>query len=73
VKVSRRGRMSLPVAMLRRWDLEDGGEVGVVDLDGALLVVPGGLRNAKEALRSAASEGRYERAVAAIADPDLAN
>jgi bifunctional DNA-binding transcriptional regulator/antitoxin component of YhaV-PrlF toxin-antitoxin module len=72
-KVSSRGQMSLPASARRRWGFEDGGEVGVIDLEGALLLVPGGIEAAKRALHAAISEGRYERAVAEIADPDLAN
>lgn len=50
-----------------------GGHVSVIDLDGALLLVPGGIEAAKHALRNAISGGRYEQAVAANDDPDLAN
>jgi AbrB family looped-hinge helix DNA binding protein len=73
VKVSNRGQMSLPASARRRWGFEDGGEVGVIDLDGALLLVPGGIQAAKRALHAAISDGRYERVVAQIDDPDLAN
>lgn len=73
VKVSSRGQMSLPAAARHRWGVEDGGEIGVIDLDGALLLVPGGLDAARKALRSAVADGRYERAVRAIDDPDLTN
>ncbi len=65
--------MSLPSAARHRWGIEDGGLVGVIDLDGALLLVPGGLEAAREALKVAVGAGRYEKAVAAIADTDLAN
>jgi bifunctional DNA-binding transcriptional regulator/antitoxin component of YhaV-PrlF toxin-antitoxin module len=73
VKVSNRGQMSLPASARRRWGFEDGGEIGVIDLDGALLLVPGGIQAAKKALLHAIGEGRYERAVAEISDPDLMN
>jgi AbrB family looped-hinge helix DNA binding protein len=73
VKVSNRGQMSLPASARRRWGFEDGGEIGVIDLDGALLLVPGGIQAAKKALRTAVSGGRYEQAVAEISDPDLMN
>ena len=65
--------MSLPAIARHRWGVEDGGHVGVIDLDGALLLVPGGIEAAKHALRNAISGGRYEQAVAANDDPDLAN
>jgi bifunctional DNA-binding transcriptional regulator/antitoxin component of YhaV-PrlF toxin-antitoxin module len=73
VKVSNRGQMSLPASARRRWGFDDGGEVGVIDLDGALLLVPGGIEAAKRALHEATRRGRYEQAVKQIADPDLAN
>lgn len=73
VRVSSRGQMSLPASARHRWGVEDGGQVGVIDLDGALLLVPGGIEAARHALRDAISGGRYERAVAAIDDRDLSN
>lgn len=73
VRVSSRGQMSLPASARHRWGVEDGGQVGVIDLDGALLLVPGGIEAARRALRDAVSGGRYERAVAAIDDRDLSN
>jgi AbrB family looped-hinge helix DNA binding protein len=73
VKVSNRGQMSLPASARRRWGFEDGGEIGVIDLDGALLLVPGGIQAAKKALAAAIGDGRYEQAVAEISDPDLMN
>ena len=73
VRVSSRGQMSLPASARHRWGVEEGGHVGVIDLDGALLLVPGGIEAAQQALRNAISGGRYEQAVAAIDDPDLAN
>ena len=65
--------MSLPAGARHRWGVEDGGTVGVIDLEGALLLVPGGIEAARRALHDAVSGGRYERAVAAIYYPDLAN
>lgn len=65
--------MSLPAAARHRWGFENGGVIGVIDLDGALLLVPGGIDAARKALRDAVAEGRYERAVADIHDSDLAN
>jgi AbrB family looped-hinge helix DNA binding protein len=73
VRVSNRGQMSLPSAARHRWGIEEGGSVGVIDLDGALLLVPGGLEAARKALREAVAHGRYEDAVAQIHDADLAN
>ena len=41
-RVSTSGQMSLPAAARRRWDLERGGPVEVLDLDFGVLVVPEG-------------------------------
>lgn len=72
VKVSNRGQMCLPAPARRRWGLEAGGSVGVIDLDGSLLLVPGGLEAARQAIREAVAGGRYEAAVASLNDEDLA-
>ena len=63
--------MSLPAEARHRWGVEDGGEIGVIDLDGALLLIPGGIEAARKAVRAAIADGRYERAVREIDDPDL--
>lgn len=41
-RVSTSGQMSLPAAVRRRWDLEQGGPVEVLDLEFGVLVVPEG-------------------------------
>ncbi len=41
-RVSTSGQMSLPAAARRRWDLERGGPVEVLDLDFGVLVLPEG-------------------------------
>ncbi len=73
-KVSERGQMSLPAAARRRWGIEDGGVVEIVDLGDSLLVLPG--RNATwrilgEAVDEAGGYAALAREVAA-SDPDLA-
>jgi hypothetical protein len=73
VKVSNRGQMRLPETVVSRWGLEDGGKIAVIDLGGALLLLPGGVRAAKAAVHAAIGEGPYERAVAQIRDRDLSN
>lgn len=65
--------MSLPASARHRWGVEGGGEIGVIDLDGALLLVPGGIDAARKALRAAIADGRYQRALREIEDPDLSN
>jgi len=71
-KVSNRGQTSLPAALRRRWGIEDGGEVGVVDLGGAALIVPGGVAAARAELRRVLAD-RYEAGAAALDDIDLAD
>jgi len=45
--VSHRGQTTLPANLRRRLGIENGGEVGVLDLGNAALVVPGGIESAK--------------------------
>jgi hypothetical protein len=63
--------MSLPASARRRWGLERGGELGVIDLGDAVLLLPGGADAIRDALADAIADGRYARAVAEIDDPDL--
>ncbi len=46
-RVSHRGQTTLPAILRRRWGIEEGGEIGVLDLGNAALVVPGGIESAK--------------------------
>lgn len=71
LKVSKRGQMSLPASARHRWGLDLGGEVGAIDMGSAVLLVPGGTQAVQQALATAIADGRYERAVTAIDDPDL--
>jgi bifunctional DNA-binding transcriptional regulator/antitoxin component of YhaV-PrlF toxin-antitoxin module len=69
-KVSHRGQTSLPAELRHRWGIDEGGEVGFIDLGDAALIIPGGVSAAREELRRVLVD-RYERGVAAVADPDL--
>jgi bifunctional DNA-binding transcriptional regulator/antitoxin component of YhaV-PrlF toxin-antitoxin module len=71
-KVSHRGQTSLPAELRRRWGIEQGGEVGFIDLGDAALVVPGGTAVARQELRRVLRD-RYEVGLASIDDPDLAD
>lgn len=71
-KVSHRGQMSLPAELRHRWGVDDGGEVGFIDLGDAALIVPGGVSEARRELRRVLAD-RYELGVAAVTDPDLAD
>lgn len=69
-KVSHRGQTSLPAELRHRWGIDDGGEVGFIDLGNAALIVPGGVAAARAELRRVLAE-RYEAGLATIDDPDL--
>lgn len=71
-KVSHRGQTSLPAELRHRWGIEGGGEVGIVDLGDAALIVPGGILAARRELRRVLRD-RYETGLAGIDDPDLAD
>jgi bifunctional DNA-binding transcriptional regulator/antitoxin component of YhaV-PrlF toxin-antitoxin module len=70
--VSHRGQTSLPAELRRRWGIEDGGEVGFIDLGGAALIIPGGVAKARAELRRVLAD-RYDAGLAAIDDPDLSD
>jgi bifunctional DNA-binding transcriptional regulator/antitoxin component of YhaV-PrlF toxin-antitoxin module len=69
-KVSHRGQTNLPAGLRRRWGIERGGEVAIVDLGDAALILPGGTEAARHELRRVLQE-RYEEGLASIEDPDL--
>lgn len=69
-KVSRRGQTSLPAQLRHRWGIDEGGEVGFIDLGNAALIVPGGVAAARAELRRVLTD-RYEAGLAAIDDADL--
>jgi len=70
--VSHRGQTNLPAELRHRWGISDGGRVGIIDLDDAALIVPGGLGAARDELRRVLID-RYDEGVAALDDPDLAD
>ena len=73
-RVSHRGQTTLPAALRHRWDLTGGGDVAIIDLGTAALIVPGGVKAAKAELRRVLiSTGAYERALATLDEPDLAD
>jgi hypothetical protein len=71
--VSPRGQMSLPAAARHRWKLDDGGEVGYLDLGEAVVIVPGGLQALRRQLLDAVTEEDWQAATEGFGDPDLAN
>ncbi len=73
VRVTERGQMSLPAHARHRWGLDDGGEVGWVDLGDVLVLVPGGATHARAALLDQLDADDWAAAAAGFGDPELAN
>lgn len=69
-RVSHRGQTNLPAELRHRWGIAAGGDVGIIDLGEAALIVPGGLDAARRELRRVLRD-RYDDAVAAIDDVDV--
>jgi hypothetical protein len=65
--------MSLPAQAWHRWGLDDGGEVGWVDLGDLLLLVPGGANQARAALLDQVTADDWSEAAAGFGDGELAN
>ena len=54
--------------------MDDGGDIAFIDLGNAALILPGGIRAAQAELgRVLLVDGAYERGLAMIDDPDLAD
>lgn len=73
LKVSSRGQMSLPASARRRWGLDEGGDVGYLDLGDAVVLVPGGVEQLRAALLDAVGDDIWESARSGFGDPDLAD
>lgn len=65
--------MSLPASARHRWGLDEGGDVGYLDLGDAVVLVPGGVDQLRAALLDAVSDEVWESARNGFADPDLAD
>lgn len=70
--MSERGQSNLPAALRHRWGIDNGGEVGIIDLGDAALVFPGGVDRVRRELRRVL-RSRYEVGLAEITDPELAD
>jgi len=62
--------MALPAHTRHRWGLDEGGVIGWIDLGDAVLLVPGGARELRNALLAGAD---WEAARSGFGDPELAN
>ncbi len=67
--VSSSSQMSVPAAVRRRWGLEHGGRVTVVDLGDAVVLLPPGGR--QKLLAEALSAEQHREFVASLDDPNL--
>ena len=63
--------MSLPANARHRWGLDDGGEVGYLDVGDAIVIVPGGIDQLRTALLDAVTDADWDEARAGFGDPDL--
>jgi len=63
--------MSLPAGARHRWGLDDGGEVGYLDIGDAIVIVPGRIDELRRALIDAVTDADWDAARAGFGDPDL--
>jgi AbrB family looped-hinge helix DNA binding protein len=68
--VSASGQMSVPAAVRRRWGIDRGGRVTVIDLGDAVVLLPPGAR--QQLLADALSAEDHHRFVSTLDDADLA-
>lgn len=69
LRVSDRGQMSLPAAARHRWQLDDGGRVGYLDLGDAIVIVPGGVDELRAELLGSIDWNAVDKG---FGDPELA-
>ncbi len=62
----------MPAELRRRWGITDGGEIGLIDLGDAALIVPGGVGAARAELLRVLRD-RYAEGLAEIRDDDLSD
>ena len=68
--VSSSGQMSVPAPVRRRWGLDNGGRITVIDLGDAVVLLPPGAR--QRLLAEALSAAEHRQYVESLDDPDLA-
>ncbi len=73
LRVSSRGQMSLPSTARHRWGLDDGGDVGFLDLGDAIVIVPGGTHALRRKLLNAVTDQDWGLARNGFGDDELAN
>lgn len=65
--------MSLPSSTRHRWGLDDGGDVGYLDLGEAVLIVPGGTQALRSKVLRAVTSVDWVAARTGFGDPELAS
>lgn len=64
--------MSLPASTRHRWGLDEGGEVGYLDLGDAIVLVPGGVDALRQQLLASVTDADWNEARLGFGDVDLA-
>jgi hypothetical protein len=65
--------MSLPASARHRWGLDEGGEVGYLDIGDAMILVPGGVTKLRRELFEGISKADWDNAHSGFGDRELAN
>lgn len=65
--------MSLPASARHRWGLDEGGEVGYLDIGDVVILVPGGATKLRRELLERISEEDWGKARSGFGDRDLVN
>jgi hypothetical protein len=63
--------MSLPSTTRHRWGLDEGGDVGYLDLGDAIVIVPGGTDEIRRKLLDATTLEDWQFARAGFGDDEL--
>ncbi len=65
--------MSLPASARHRWGLDEGGEVGYLDIGDAVILVHGGVTKLRRELIEGISKEDWANARSGFGDGELAN
>ncbi len=65
--------MSLPASARHRWGLDEGGEVGYLDIGDAVILIPGGVNRLRRQFLEAVTDADWDRARSGFDDSDLAS
>jgi hypothetical protein len=65
--------MSLPASARHRWGLDEGGDIGYLDLGDAIVIAPGDIQALRRQLLDAVTENDWELARRGFGDDELAS